>query len=65
MLLERGINHYGLSLADTVTMLTSTPASILGLGDRGAIRDGYVADVVIFDSEWHVKHVLLGGKQYV
>ena len=65
MLLARGVDHYGLSLADTVTMLTSTPASILGLEDRGSIRNGYVADVVVFDPSWCVKHVLLGGKEYV
>lgn len=29
--------------------MTSLPASILGLADRGAIKDGMWADLVIFD----------------
>jgi N-acetylglucosamine-6-phosphate deacetylase len=65
MLLERGVNHYGLPLADVVTMLTKTPATILGLTDRGVIENGYRADVVLFDKSYQVTHVLLGGKQYV
>jgi N-acyl-D-amino-acid deacylase len=38
-----------LSLEDAVAKMTSMPAARLGLKDRGALRDGFVADVVIFD----------------
>ena len=30
-------------------MLTARPASEWGLADRGLLREGYVADVVVFD----------------
>lgn len=38
-----------LGLEDAVARMTSMPAARLGLLDRGTIRDGAVADLVIFD----------------
>jgi N-acyl-D-amino-acid deacylase len=38
-----------LTLQEAVRRLTSFPASNLGLVDRGALRQGYFADVVLFD----------------
>jgi N-acyl-D-amino-acid deacylase len=38
-----------LGLEDAVRKMTSAPAARLGLRDRGLLRDGYLADVVVFD----------------
>lgn len=38
-----------LSLEDCVAHLTSRPAARLGLADRGLVREGYRADLVLFD----------------
>ena len=38
-----------LSLEEAVRKMTSAPAARLGLRDRGLLRDGYVADVVLID----------------
>jgi N-acyl-D-aspartate/D-glutamate deacylase len=38
-----------LSLEEAVRSMTSAPAARLGLADRGLIRDGFAADVVIFN----------------
>lgn len=38
-----------LSLEEAIRKMTSLPASILGLKDRGIIKKGYKADIVIFD----------------
>ena len=62
MLLEKGVNHYGFSIADTVKMITETPASILGLADRGIIKEGCRGDIVIFDNSLEITNVLLEGK---
>ena len=63
-LLEKGVNHYGFSVADTVKMITETPASILKLNDRGKIKNGYRADIVMFDKELKIHKVFIGGKEY-
>jgi N-acyl-D-amino-acid deacylase len=40
-----------LTMADCIRKLTSLPAQTLGLPDRGMLRDGYKADIVVFDPE--------------
>jgi N-acyl-D-amino-acid deacylase len=40
-----------LALPEALRRMTSLPASILGLEDRGVLREGAFADVVIFDPE--------------
>ena len=62
VLLERGINHYGFSVTDTVKMLTKTPADIMGIKNKGSLKIGYDADIVIFDNSYKIKNVILGGK---
>jgi N-acyl-D-aspartate/D-glutamate deacylase len=38
-----------LTLEDAVRRFTFQPASIMGLGDRGLVREGLVADLMVFD----------------
>ena len=50
----RVLGHYVrdekvLTLEDAIRKMTSLPAQILGLGDRGLLREGFAADVVVFD----------------
>ena len=37
------------SLEDAIRKMTSLPANVFGFRDRGQIREGFVADIVIFD----------------
>jgi N-acyl-D-aspartate/D-glutamate deacylase len=50
----RVLGHYVrdqkvLTLAEAVRKMTSLPAQILGLKDRGQIKEGFAADLAIFD----------------
>jgi N-acyl-D-aspartate/D-glutamate deacylase len=52
----RVLGHYVrdervLTLPDAVRKMTSLPASILGLNDRGQLKPGFAADVVVFDPQ--------------
>ncbi|MYW64812.1 amidohydrolase family protein [Streptomyces sp. SID8379] len=76
------LGHYArdlgvMSLEETVAHLTSRPAARLRLPDRGLVREGYRADLVLFDPETvaagstfasprtlpvGIPHVLIDGK---
>ena len=50
----RVLGHYArdnglLALPDAVAKMTGRPAAKLGLSDRGLLREGYYADVTLFD----------------
>ncbi len=40
-----------LTLEDAVRKMTSLPAQILGLDDRGQVHEGFMADIVVFDPD--------------
>jgi N-acyl-D-amino-acid deacylase len=51
----RVLGHYVrdekvLTLPEAIRKMTSLPAQILGLKDRGQIREGFAADLAIFDA---------------
>lgn len=55
--------YAGLTVNQVLTMATRTPARLLGLeGKKGTLAPGSDADVVLFDSQFQVKSVMVAGK---
>ncbi len=50
-LLEVTRDDNDFTIEEAVMMLTKAPAAMIGLRDRGIIKEGYRADLVIFDPE--------------
>ena len=58
--------NVGLPLYEAVKMATYNPARHCKVSDRkGLIREGYDADLVLFDEDINIKNVLVGGKVLV
>ena len=53
-ILLRTATNAGISLADTVYMMTATPAAAMGLNSKGRIAAGYDAQFTLFDSELNI-----------
>lgn len=51
----------GIPFADTLKMITETPAAIMGLSQKGRIAPEMDADLVFFDENVNVHAVMLGG----
>ncbi|WP_436525839.1 N-acetylglucosamine-6-phosphate deacetylase [Actinoplanes sp. HUAS TT8] len=51
----------GLPLVAAAAMSSTTPARLLGLGDRGSLAPGLRADVVVLSPELELKQVLRAG----
>ena len=50
--IEQALRRYGaVSLEEAIAMLTSIPADLYGLRDRGRLVEGACADVVVFDPD--------------
>jgi N-acetylglucosamine-6-phosphate deacetylase len=53
----------GVTLADAIRMITSTPARIMGISDRkGSLVKGMDADIVIFDENISIQSTMVKGK---
>ncbi len=62
VLVRTCVKKAGIPLTDAIKMLTEVPAKIMSLSNKGALLSGYDADVVIFDEDINVSHVIVGGK---
>ncbi len=54
----------GISLCDAVRMITKVPSEIMRLENKGTLKEGFDADIVIFDDDINMDMVIIGGKIY-
>jgi N-acetylglucosamine-6-phosphate deacetylase len=59
------VKHCDVSITDAVKMASTTPAEIIGLKNKGLIKEGYAADLVIFDEDINIKHVYIAGEKRI
>lgn len=55
------MKHTGASIVDAFKVASYNPAKAVGLTDRGEIRKGLRADLVITDIHMNIQNVILGG----
>lgn len=53
----------GVPLPEVIQMITRTPAEVMGIEDRGELREGFFADLVFFDADIKIKKVICSGKE--
>jgi N-acetylglucosamine-6-phosphate deacetylase len=51
----------GITPAEALRMATEVPARLLGLSRKGALVEGYDADIVLFDRDLQVQQTIVGG----
>lgn len=56
------MKHTGASIVDAFKVASYNPAKVVGLTDRGEIREGLRADLVFVDIKMNVKTVIFGGE---
>lgn len=55
------VRHAGIPLEEALRMATSYPAALIGANNLGRIVEGATANIVIFDDDYAVRNVFLGG----
>ena len=50
------------SVGEAIRRMTGLPASIFRIPERGLIREGYIADLVILDADRYDSHAGFDGK---
>ena len=56
--------EFGVPFYDAVRMASQTPAELLNI-NKGVVDVGYDADLIITDKSLNLKHVFIGGRQYI
>ena len=54
-------NLAGADICSAVAMMTSTPARLFGIKERGVLKAGYRGDLAIFDEDINVRATVLSG----
>ncbi len=62
--LKNMMEETSLPLYEVVKMLTANPARIMNINDRkGHLKEGFDADIVIFNEEYEIENVFVSGKE--
>ena len=56
------MKHTGASIVDVFRYASTNPATLLGLFDRGCIKRGNLANLILVDHRFHVQNTILHGE---
>ena len=56
------MKHTGADIVAVMKMASTNPAALIGVTDRGQIKEGLRADLIITDSELNIEKVILKGE---
>ncbi len=59
----RNLVGLGLSVAEASQRLSQIPAELIGVGDRGVIKESNFSDLIVLKSDLSIKEVYLEGEQ--
>lgn len=62
-LVRNMITYASAPLTEAVMMATMTPAKIANMNNKGILRPGFDADIVVFDKDINVKNVFIQGNK--
>ncbi|MBP3361998.1 MAG: N-acetylglucosamine-6-phosphate deacetylase [Clostridia bacterium] len=62
MLVRNCVKKLGIDIASAVKMITINPARAMGIKNKGDIKEGMDADIVLFDSNINIKKVIVMGR---
>ena len=57
------VEQAGASVGEAVLMAATNPARVLGLGERGRIEAGAIADLIVLGPRLELKAVFVGGRE--
>jgi len=57
------VENVGIPLEEAIRMASTYQAKVMNISDRGRIAPGYKADLVVFDKDYNIEHVLIEGIQ--
>lgn len=65
VLVRTCIKKAGIPLLSAIKMITEVPARIMRVPTKGLLKEGYDADIVIFDDDINITTVIVGGQPKV
>ena len=64
-ILDYAIHEAGIDMVTAMNAVTINPMRMLGITDRGLIREGYKADLAVFDDAFNNKATYIDGRLFV
>jgi len=63
-ILDLAVNTAGIDLVTALNAVTINPMRMLGVNDRGLIKENYKADIAVFDKRFNNKATYIDGKLF-